>query len=223
MNAAFLILPLSIALAIGATAPKGAPVPGGSEKSVAADGVRASMRTGRETIRIYFTPLAATTVAADVGLGEAYHMAIVYTDAHGTSFGVSGGPSNLAAGQTPLNALSAILDDAECRPSAFGTLVSDPHNDTAFIRHTSGDFYTHGADGVPYPHKLVARGRDLSASWRKIVRTYARIGRRGFTYSPIEQNSNSLAATALTCAGYVQSHERYFTPGMLTSLDACRP
>lgn len=222
MNAPITILALLIVAAI---------VPGASRLQLAdATAPRhAAIKTptpgataGKETIRIYFTPLASTTMATDIGLGEAYHMAIVYTDAQGTSFGASGGPSNLKAAQTPRNALLAMLDDAECKASAFGKLIADPHNNTAFVIHSAGDIYTRDAEGRPYPHKLVARGNDLSAQWRTIVRTYAKIGRRGFTYSPIEQNSNSLAATSLKCAGLAQSHERYFVPGAFTTLDDCR-
>ena len=177
---------------------------------------------GRETLRLYFTPLASTEVARYVGLAEAYHMAVVYTDATGKSFGVSGGPSDLKAGQTPGNALAALLAMAECRPSRFGTLVSDPLNDKAFVMGSTGDFYTHDADGVPYPHMLVARGADLSASWGRIVRAYARIGRLGLTYSPISQNSNSLAVNALEHAGLDVPHASFFVPGSQTRLPSER-
>ena len=171
-----------------------------------------------ETIRIYFTPLASTEVARDVGLGEAYHMALVYTDAAGTSFGVSGGPSDLATAQTPANAADAILAMAEGQPSRFGTLVSDPSNDTAFLKKSAADFYTQSVTRQAYPHSLVARGTDLSAQWRQIVRTYALIGRLNLTYSPIMQNSNSMAVTAIEHAGLRFRHSKIFVPGAYTSL-----
>ena len=85
-----------------------------------------------ETIAVYFTPLASTKVLGLVGLGIASHIAIVYTDASGTSFGASSGPSDHMTAQTPGYALSALRDMAAKRPSAFGVLVNDPANNHPF-------------------------------------------------------------------------------------------
>ncbi len=175
----------------------------------------------RETLTAYYSPLPSTSVVRFVGLGMAYHMALVYTDAAGRSYGASSGPSNLAAEQTPGNALSALVAAAGDAPaSAFGTLVSDPRNDTPFAVDGAGDFYTHDAQGHPYPSKVVAHGQDLSAQWSVIVRTYARIGQMHLPYSPISQNSNSLAATALRQAGFDMQFSKNtpFAPGLFTTL-----
>ena len=175
----------------------------------------------RERLTVYYSPLPSTGVARFVGLGMAYHMALVYTDAAGRSHGASSGPSDLAAGQTPRNALSALAAAVGDAPtSAFGTLVSDPRNDTPFTINGAGDFYTHDAQGHPYPSKEVAHGRDLAAQWSVVLRTYARIGQMHLPYSPISQNSNSVAATALRRAGFDMQFSKStpFAPGLFTRL-----
>ena len=175
---------------------------------------------GPESFAIYYTPLASTEVSRFVGFGTAYHMAIVYTDADGTSYGASSGPSNLKAQQTPAFALSALASAVDNVPSEFGTLVADPHNDTPFIKGSAADYYTQDAQHHPYPSTIVVRGRDLSKKWATIVRTYARVGGLRLTYSPISQNSNSLAVTALKRAGLSPtfSSATMFTPGSFTQL-----
>ena len=176
--------------------------------------------TGRESLSVYYTPLDSTEVSRLVGFGKAYHMAVVYTDAAGRSFGASSGPSDLAAPQTPGGALSALVAMAVDAPSTFGTLVADPHNGTAFVKGDRADYYTKDSHGHAYPSAVVARGADLSARWAAIVRTYARVGAMGLTYSPISQNSNSLATTALRDAGIGLpfSSATLFVPGSLTRL-----
>jgi hypothetical protein len=154
-----------------------------------------------ETIVVYYSPLAATKVAAYVGLGLAYHMAIIYTNAAGQSFGVSSGPSNQSTQQTPAHALTAIVDTAHNRPSDFGTLTSDPKNNHPFKMGAPEDYYTQDFDGQAFPHAVALAGPDLSSPWRSIVDTYAAIGRLHLTYSPISQNSNSMAGAALRGAG----------------------
>jgi hypothetical protein len=173
-----------------------------------------------ETIGLYFTPLASTKVAALIGLGLAYHVAIVYTNSDGKSFGVSSGPSNQMTRQTPDLALRAIMDSAWERPSGFGTLASDPHNDHPFKRGLPEDYYTQDDLGDAYPHALAAEGKDLSKQWRTIVNTYARVGQLHLTYSPITQNSNSMAGTALRASGLPIpfSSGTVFAPAVFTDL-----
>jgi len=173
-----------------------------------------------ETIAIYYSPLASTKVAAYVGLGLAYHMALVHTDNANVSFGVSSGPSNQSAIQSPSLALGAILDVAKDIPSAFGTLVSDPKNDHPFRKGRPEDYYTQDFEGVEYPHVIAMTGPDLSKQWKTIVTTYEKIGRLHLTYSPVSQNSNSMAGTALREAGIPIpfSVSAKFAPGEFTQL-----
>ena len=86
-----------------------------------------------------------------MGLGLAYHMAIIYTDGAGRSFGASSGPSASATAQTPALALRAIYASAENRPSAYGTLLSDPKNNHMFIKGHPEDYYTQDFEGMEYP------------------------------------------------------------------------
>ena len=182
--------------------------------------VVANPQTGGESLIVYYSPLKSTRVTRDVGFGMAYHMAIVYTDKSGTSYGASSGPSDLKAAQTPQNALQALYSLAEDVPSSFGTLASDPHNNTPFVIGKRGDFYTRDAKGRPYIHATMMTGQDLSAKWTTILQTYSAVGRLGLTYSPTMQNSNSMAGTALRRIGLDPrfSSRRAFVPGVFTEL-----
>ena len=175
---------------------------------------------GLETLAVYYSPLASTEFTKFIGFGTAYHMAIVYTDAAGQSYGASSGPTNFRTEQTATHALVALASAVDNAPSAFGTLAADPHNNTVFIRDARGDVYTRDGQGHAYQTTLVKRGRDLSGQWRTIIRTYDRVGRLHLTYSPISQNSNSLATTALREAGLSMefSSGTSFTPGSFTQL-----
>ncbi len=175
-----------------------------------------------ETIVVYFTPLAATSIIAYVGLGMAHHMAIVYTDKAGQSFGVSSGPSIQSTLQTPQNAITALNSLDENAPSDFGTLISDPHNNTPFEKGRMNDYYTQDSQGIEFPHATVLEGSDLSARWQTIVEAYAAIGRMELTYSPTSQNSNSMAGEALRRAGLSVpfSSSARFAPAVFTHLPA---
>ena len=176
--------------------------------------------TPAETLAVYYTPLKSTEGARQVGFGMAYHMAIVYTDHTGRSYGVSAIPSNLKTPQTPGNMFNAVFDTADNRPSTFGLLVAEANNNRAFVKNGAGDYYTHDKQGHAYPRSLVMRGTNLSAQWASIVWTYARISKLGLTYSPMTQNSNSMAGTALRRAGIGLdfSSNTYFTPGAFNPL-----
>ena len=173
-----------------------------------------------ETIAIYYTPIAATKILSSVGLGLAYHMSLVYTNGRHQMFGATSGPSNHNGGLSPQQALVAFFDVAMAWPSVYGTLVADPHNNTAFEEGGLQDVYTQDAYGVEYAPFLVAKGQDLSAKWQKILETYVSVSNLHLTYSPISQNSNSLAAAALHRAG-IQipfSSATRFTPAAFTHL-----
>ena len=175
---------------------------------------------GKETLAVYYSPLDSTRVAGHVGLGMAYHMAVVYTDRNGVSYGASSGPSDLSAPQTPAHALSAILASFDKGPSAFGTLLSDPKNGRPFTKGSAADYFTKDGAGRAYPYSVVLKGRNLSARWSSILGTYGRVDHMKLTYSPVTQNSNSLAATALRNAGITpaSSSGTAFVPGAFTRL-----
>ena len=173
-----------------------------------------------DTIAIYYTPLSSTKVAEVVGLGEAYHMALVYTDGRSRSYGASSGPSNHMTAQTPSLAVAAAFASTMGVPSAFGTLLSDPVNNHPFTKGRPEDYYTQDDEGDPYPFTVVMRGENLSAQWQTILRTYVAVGRLGLTYSPISQNSNSMAGAALRAAGIAIpfSSQTWFVPAVFTRL-----
>ena len=173
-----------------------------------------------DTIAIYYTPLTSTKIAEVVGLGEAYHMALVFTDRNGRSFGASSGPSNHMTAQTPGLAVTAAFASTMGAPSAFGTLLSDPANNHAFTKGRPDDYYTQDDEGNPYPFSIALTGRDLSARWQTILRIYVAVGKLKLTYSPITQNSNSLAGVALRAAGIAIpfSSKTWFVPALFTRL-----
>ena len=173
-----------------------------------------------DMIAIYYTPLTSTKVAEVIGLGEAYHMALVYTDGQGRSYGASSGPSNHMTAQTPGLAAAAAFASTMGVPSAFGTLLSDPANNHAFIKGRPEDYYTQDDEGNPYPVTTVMTGEDLSAKWQSILRTYVEVGKLKLTYSPISQNSNSMAGSALRAAGIPIpfSSRTWFVPAVFTRL-----
>ncbi len=175
----------------------------------------------RESLTVYYSPLTSTDVSRFVGFGTAYHMAIVYTDAAGLSYGASSGPSDLSAEQTPANALTALAAAAKGRTaSSFGMLIADPHNNTPFRKDGPGDIYTRNDQGRAYPSAVVAHGQDLSAQWVAILRTYASLDAMHLAYSPISQNSNTVAAAALRKAGLSLQFSRTtpFAPGSFAQL-----
>ena len=173
-----------------------------------------------ETIAIYFSPLASTKILGSIGFGLAYHMALIYTNASGISFGASSGPSDHMTAQTPGYAVHALADMANDRPSAFGVLVSDPENNHPFKIGYPEDYYTQDFTGEAYPSAVVATGPDLSARWRLILQAYTRIGGLHLTYSPLSQNSNSVAGSALRQAGLPIpfSSRTVFAPAEFTEL-----
>lgn len=173
-----------------------------------------------ESIAVYFTPLEFTKIVTVVGLKVACHMGIVYTNADGLSFGVTSGPSNSMATQTPAAALDAIVKSASNEPSSFGTLSSYARNNQPFHLGHPDDFFTQDFEGNPFVHALVVEGRDLSAPWRTIVATYEDVGKLKLTYSPVSQNSNSMAGNALRRAGLPIpfSNATCFAPGEFNAL-----
>ncbi len=176
--------------------------------------------SGSETLEVYYSPLDPTRVARFFGLGMAYHMAIVYTDRNGVSRAASSCPSDLSAPQTPEHALLAVFASFDDQPSTFGTLASDSRNGTPFLKSGAGDHSTNDDAGHAYPHATMLHGKDLSARWGSILRTYARIDAMKLTYSPVTQNSNNLATTALRRAGVTLafSSVTVFVPGAFTDL-----
>jgi hypothetical protein len=175
-----------------------------------------------ETITVYYSPLDGTRIVEYVGLKIAHHIGIIYTNSAGQSFGVSSGPSIQSTQQTPDNALRALTNQASNEPSDFGTLVSDPHNNTPFVKGRPDDYYTQDYMGREFPHALAMQGTDLSAQWATIVKSYAAIGNMHLTYSPVSQNSNSMAGEALRRAGIRVpfSVDAKFAPAEFTHLPA---
>ena len=177
-------------------------------------------RGGSESIAVYYQPLPAPAVAKYAGLGLAHHLTIVYTHRAGLSYAASAGPSDLATPQTPRYTYDAFMAVMNGKPSSYGSLVAYRHNNKPFVKGDAREYYTKDGHGAPYSHTLVMQGANLSAQWASIMRTYAAVDKLHLAYSPLTQNSNSLAGTALRRAGLDLkfSSTSMFAPGTFTQL-----
>ena len=173
-----------------------------------------------ETIQVVFKPLY--TFAGE----QYYHETLVYTNSQGQTFFTSIGPTNdaneIGASSAQLSAtVSAASDVASNTPSQYGTLLAQINQ--AFNSSNSTGV-THGQNGTAYFSETVDFGFDLSSEWNTINATYASISNAGLTYSPLTQNSNSTATTALLAADITPPSfaggffATYWTPGASTTL-----
>ena len=87
--------------------------------------------------------------------------------------------------QTPgLALLGRFLASTMGIPSAFGPSSPIPPTTTPFTKGRPEDYYTQDDEGEAYPFTVVVTGRDLSARWQTILRTYVAVGKLKLTYSP---------------------------------------
>lgn len=155
-----------------------------------------------ETITVYFKPLGSfdgTTY---------YHETLVYTNSNNQSFytqafasdptpaAVAGGPASAAAALADAMAAAAING-----PSPFGTLQVQTNvafNPSVVANSSLG--ITNDGFNI-FPSQTVAEGSNLSSQWAEINAAFENIGNEDIPYSPLTQNSNSTANSALEDAG----------------------
>ena len=161
-----------------------------------------------ETISIVYEKLAF----------DQYHQTLVYTQTNGEKqFATAvagktpaGLPSTLAAlSSSPVSAMSGSS-------SSFGELKTYSGKVSALSQREQEHWL--GSSQSPYPKKIVASGPSLSEQWRKIQLTYIKTDIAQLTYSPLTQNSNSTASTALISAGITPSTKDYSSPAAGRSL-----
>jgi hypothetical protein len=180
-----------------------------------------------ETISVVFQPVEGTG-------GTAYHETLVYTNSSGQSYFCSSGPTNPIAQGDWVKGLEAwaLEGDAQAdmaciTPSFLGTLTASGTTDVFFDPSVAGG-PTRDDDGNPYPSVVIATGSSLGSQWSTIASTYSSVSSEDLTYSMLQQNSNSLASTALTEAGlslpatsvqvYSTQAGDYWVPGQDRSL-----
>ncbi len=141
-----------------------------------------------ETIQVVYKPVAS------VGDITGYHETLIYTAADGrrefaSAYASETHPQGNAAADL-VRASAAVHDGAA---SPYGVLRTEA-GDAAGL-----DIL--GRPGHPLQSETVAHGANLSLQWSRVKEAYAEIGAAGITYSPLTQNSNSTASTAMATAG----------------------
>src|SRR3989454_1456274 len=157
-----------------------------------------------ESISVVYQP-----VVSFAGL-TAYHETLVYTDASGNQSFASAGASTPEPGGSSLSNISqASSAVASGTTSVYGTLqvvngsvadLSNPEHDRMF-----------GPPNAPFATQVLTTSSDLSGQWQSILNTENYIASQNLAYSPLTQNSNSVANTALTAAGLQPPDTAFFS------------
>lgn len=143
-----------------------------------------------ETIEVVFEKLSDAP--------QYYHETLIYTDATGAKHLATAYATTIPPGS--LGALSEAASTATAgKPSPYGVMVTETAK-VSDLPQASQDHWLGTAES-PYPSIVVSKGADLGTQWRAIQDTYKEIGDQKFAYSPLTQNSNSAASTALHAAG----------------------
>ncbi|GAA5171559.1 hypothetical protein [Viridibacterium curvum] len=131
---------------------------------------------------------------------EYYHQTIVYVNSQGQTYISSGFPTGTPPANTSniSNVSQASLANAQ-GGSVYGNLqvIAGPINDPSVYQSLNIGQLLNPSN----PVTVVAQGNDLSIQWAQIVATGGAINDANLTYSPLTQNSNSAASTALMEAG----------------------
>ena len=139
---------------------------------------------GTETIQVVYKPVAA----------NGFHETLVYTATNGHQEFASAYASNTSPQGSPAADLVEAASAAHNHTaSPYGTLKAES-GDAANL-----DIF--GPPGARLQTETVATGANLSSQWAKIKEAYHDVDAGRFTYSPLTQNSNSTASTAMVAAG----------------------
>jgi hypothetical protein len=127
-----------------------------------------------------------------------YHETLLYINSAGQQFFATSGPSATEVPGSEISNVSVAISDASNgTASPYGTLsnvyasVNDPEYATLVDRQLDPN----------NAREVVATGDDLNTKWQTILNTEDMISTWNLPYSPITQNSNSEANTALRDAG----------------------
>ncbi len=148
-----------------------------------------------ETISIVYEPLGVFHGVTY------YHETLLYTNSDGDQFMATAAPSSQPAPGTGdldniSNASGAAMTNGQ---SPYGTLITNTGALSSFDPADVSRLL--GSTANPNPSQVVASGADLSTKWNQIVSAENELATENLPYSPLTQNSNSIANTALTAAG----------------------
>ncbi|TND01461.1 MAG: Hemolysin-type calcium-binding region [Gammaproteobacteria bacterium] len=130
-----------------------------------------------------------------------YHETLLYTNANGQQFLATAGPTGSPPPENSnsYNVSQAASAAANSTSSVYGSLDTKTGAISTFEDQWVKQLL--GTPQNPNPSEVVATGADLSQQWNNIVQTEQQIANRGLPYSPVTQNSNSVASAALAAAG----------------------
>ncbi|MEO7248279.1 MAG: DUF4280 domain-containing protein [Novosphingobium sp.] len=148
-----------------------------------------------------------------VGGTDYYHQTLVYEKANGEKYFATAVASSSPKGGI-LSQLSGLFSSPVSAvtgsESAFGTLKTYSGPLSSLSKAEQEHWF--GPSDAPYPSRTVASGDDLSGQWQKIQLSYLKTGAANLSYSPLTQNSNSTATTALNSAGVTPAKTDYWSP-----------
>jgi hypothetical protein len=150
-----------------------------------------------ETISVIFKPLGSF-------LGTTYyHQTLVYKDSFGQSFFMSAAPTLEPQIGSMSQALSMMSKASVAVQTGSGSPFGELLYETQMFNPQSSQAIgiTIDAQGNAYASQVVASGESLETQWLKILGAASEIEGANVQYSPLTQNSNSVASTALTAAG----------------------
>ncbi|SRR5579883_2834482 len=148
-----------------------------------------------ETISVVYEPLGVFDSITY------YHETLVYTNSSGEQFIATAGPNGSPpAGNSQFYDVSeAGSAAASGTTSVYGTLATQSGPISNFSQAALTGWL--GTSSNPNPSEVLATGADLSSKWDDITQSYATIGGENLAYSPLTQNSNSTATSAMLDAG----------------------
>jgi hypothetical protein len=164
-----------------------------------------------ESIAVYYEPLGNIA-------GVPYnHMTLVYTNNAGQQSFLTSGPTNSVAGPGLVQLSDAASQASSGQATAWGTIFSN----SGLLTPTTapGKIYDAATPNVPYASATVATGADLSGTFAAMIATEQQLMSRGLGYSPLTQNSNSFACTAIASQGLeiplpaITMYGAQFSPG----------
>jgi uncharacterized Zn-binding protein involved in type VI secretion len=155
-----------------------------------------------ETISVYFEKLGS------VGGKSYYHETVVYTDSTGAQHLATAYASQIPAGS--IGGLSQASAAARSGTASDYGVLQTQTSQVSDLSKAEQEHWLGSADD-PYPQAVVATGDDLSGQWQSIQQAYQNIGEQNLPYSPLTQNSNSAATSALKAAGITPPNTGIFS------------
>jgi hypothetical protein len=157
-----------------------------------------------ESIQVIYEPLGSF-----LGM-EYYHETLEYTNSAGQEFFATSGPTASPSGNALYNVTQAASAAATSGGSAYGTLFCVAGTQSQ-VSSVIGPGNFDSQTSVNDDRVVVASGSNLSSQWNAITTVCSQVNSEGLSYSPLTQNSNSVASTELTAAGLSPPKSGFFS------------